>query len=151
MAYPIDKKLVVGVSSNALFDLQKEDQIFREKGIKEYRKFQIHNKDKIIKKGFAFPFVERFLRINQVYAEQLPVEVVILSKNSPETGVRIMNSIKEYGLDITRGAFLSGESPYKYIPAYNISLFLSSNETDVLNALDAGYPAGRFINTNAEI
>jgi 5'-nucleotidase len=151
MAYPIDKKLVVGVSSNALFDLQKEDQIFRDKGIKEYRKFQIDNKDQIIKKGFAFPFVERFLKINQVYAEQLPVEVVILSKNSPETGVRIMNSIKEYGLDITRGAFTSGESPYKYIPAYNISLFLSSNETDVLNALDAGYPAGRFINTNTEI
>jgi 5'-nucleotidase len=151
MAYPIDKKLVVGVSSTALFDLQKEDQIFREKGIKEYRKFQIENKNTIIPKGFAYPFVERFLRINKVYSEQCPVEVVILSKNSAETGVRIMNSIKEYNLDISRGAFTSGDSPYKYIPAYNMSLFLSCNEEDVVNAINAGYPAGRFINTNTEI
>lgn len=85
-----------------------------------------------------------------MYSIDRPVEVVILSKNSPETGVRIMNSIKEYGLDITRGAFTSGDSPYKYIPAYNLSLFLSSNEEDVLNAINAGFPAGRFINTKIE-
>jgi len=151
MAYPINKKLVVGVSSNALFDLQAEDRIFREEGIKAYRKYQVENKNKKLEKGSAYHFVERFLRINKVYAEELPVEVVILSKNSPETGVRIMNSIKEHGLDISRGAFTSGDPPYKYIPAYNISLFLSSNENDVSNAIKSGFPAGRFINTYTKI
>lgn len=150
MPFPIDKKLVVGVSSMALFNLQKEDEIYREEGLSAYRKYQIENKNIIIEKGFAFPFVERFLKINKVYSDDKPIEVVILSKNNPETGVRIMNSIKEYGLDISRGAFTSGDSPYKYIPAYNISLFLSSNETDVMNAITAGYPAGKFVNTHME-
>ncbi len=150
MPFPIDKKLVVGVSSMALFNLQKEDQIYREEGLSAYRKYQIENKNKIIEKGFAYPFIERFLKINKVYSDDKPIEVVILSKNNPETGVRIMNSIKEYGLDISRGAFTSGDSPYKYIPAYNISLFLSSDEIDVMNAISAGYPAGRFVNTQME-
>ncbi len=150
MAFPIDRKLVVGVSSNALFDLHEEDKIFREEGINAYRKYQIENKNKIIDKGIAYPFIERFLRINKVYVDERPVEVIILSKNSSETGVRIMNSIKGYGLDISRGAFTSGDSPYKYIPAYNISLYLSTSENDVTNAIQAGYPAGRFINTDIE-
>lgn len=148
MPYPIDKKLVVGVSANALFNLQKEDHIFQEKGITEYRKHQIINKNVLIEKGSAFPFVEHFLEINKVYKDDKPVEVVILSKNSPETGVRIMNSIREYNLDISRVAFTSGDPPYKYIPAYNVSLYLSCNETDVINAITEGYPAGRFVNTS---
>lgn len=150
MPFPIEKKLVVGVSSNALFDLYKEDQIFIKEGIQAYRRYQIENCNNIIGKGYAYPFIERFLRINTEYETERPVEVVILSKNSPETGIRIMNSIKEYKLDITRGAFTSGDSPHKYIPAYNISLFLSNNETDVMNAIKNGFPAGRFINTNIE-
>lgn len=137
----------MGVSSNALFDLQMEDTLFREKGIKAYREYQIGNKTAILSKGLAFPFIWRYLNINKVYSEQSPVEVVLLSKNSPETGIRIFNSIKHYGLDISRGAFTSGQSPYKYIPAYNISLFLSTNENDVLNAVNAGYPAGRILPT----
>jgi 5'-nucleotidase len=148
MPYPIDRKLVVGVSSTALFDLQREDDLFRQQGIKPYREYQIGNKTKILDKGLAFPFIRRYLNINKVYTEEQPVEVVLLSKNSPETGVRIFNSIKHYDLDITRGAFTSGDSPYKYIPAYNISLFLSTNEEDVLNAINAGYPAGRIIKTS---
>jgi 5'-nucleotidase len=82
-----------------------------------------------------------------VYQEELPVEVVLLSKNSPESGIRIFNSIKHYGLDITRAAFTSGESPFKYIPAYNISLFLSTNEEDVENSIMAGHGAGRVLQT----
>lgn len=151
MAYAIEKRLVVGVSSNALFNLEKEDHIFRKKGIKEYRKHQYENKNVKLEKGSAFHFVERFLKINKVYSEQQPVEVIILSKNSPETGVRIMNSIKEYGLDITRGAFTSGDPPYKYISAYNISLFLSTNIDDVSNAINEGFPAGRFVNTATSV
>jgi len=146
MAYPIEKKLVVGVSSNALFDLEKEDRIFLNHGPEAFDQYQIDNKHEVLKKGVAFPFVERFLNINRHYPQEQPVEVVLLSKNSPAAGIRVFNSIKEYGLDISRAAFTTGKSPFQYIPAYNISLFLSTNICDVEKAIHAKYPAGRFIN-----
>lgn len=148
MAFPIEKKLVVAVSSNALFDLEMEDEIFRKEGLQSYKKYQLDNKLNPPKKGLAFPFIRRFLNINKIYTELQPVEVVLLSKNSPETGIRIYNAIKTYNLDITRAAFMSGKSPYEYIPAYNISLFLSTNEADVINAVEAKYPAGRILKTS---
>jgi 5'-nucleotidase len=150
MPYPIERKLVVAVSSNALFDLTKEDEIFQTKGVDAFNKYQIQNKTKVISKGLAFPFIRRYLNINKFYKEEEPVEVVLLSKNSPQAGNRILHSIKEYGLNISRCAFTSGQSPYKYIPAFNISLFLSINENDVLNAIKENYPAGRFIQTKIE-
>lgn len=150
MPYPIERKLVVAVSSNALFDLTKEDEIFQTKGADAFNKYQIANKKEIISKGLAFPFVRRFLNINKVYREEEPVEVVLLSKNSPQAGNRILQSIKEYNLNISRCAFTSGQSPYKYIPAFNISLFLSTNLEDVSNAINKNYPAGRFIKTKIE-
>lgn len=150
MAFPIEKKLVVGVSSNALFNLQTEDQIFNDEGITAYRKYQIEKKDDLLDKGPAFPFIKRFLEINKHYTEERPVEVVLLSKNSPETGIRIFNSIKHFDLDISRAAFTSGKSPFEYIPAYNISLFLSTSDFDVQNSINAGYPAGKYINSEVE-
>lgn len=147
MAYRIDRKLVVGVSSTALFNLEKEENIFLTKGLEEYKKYQIQNSKKIINKGVAFPFIKRFLNINNVYSTEKPVEVVLFSKNSPETGIRIFNSIKKYELDITRAAFTSGKSPFNYIPAFNISLFLSTNVLDVQNAIDANFAAGRILKT----
>ncbi len=150
MPYPIERKLVVAVSSNALFDLTKEDEIFQTQGVDAFNRYQIDKIRKVIDKGLAFPFIRRFLNINKVYKEEEPVEVVLLSKNSPQAGNRILHSIKEYGLNISRCAFTSGQSPYKYIPAFNISLFLSTNHTDVLNAIKENYPAGRFIKTKIE-
>src|SRR4051794_19207976 len=150
MPYPIERKLVVAVSSNALFDLQKEDEIFQTQGVEAFNKYERDNQKKILNKGLAFPFIRRFLNINNVYQDEKPVEVILLSKNSPQAGMRILNSIKEYGLDITRGAFTSGASPYRYIPAYNVSLFLSTNEQDVMNAIRENYPAGKFIKTKIE-
>ncbi len=147
MAYPIDKKLVVGISSNALFDLTKEDNLFKEKGLDAYRQYQNDNKGEVLPKGVAFPFIKRFLQINDVYKEEQPVEVVLLSRNSPETGIRVFNSIKEYKLNITRAAFMSGGSAVNYIPAFNISLFLSTNENDVKNAITLNLPAGRILQT----
>lgn len=147
MAYPIERKLVVGISSNALFDLKKEDDIFRNQGLDAYREYQIDNKTKILNKGVAFPFIKRLLHINDIYSDKKPIEVVLLSKNSPETGIRIFNSIKHYNLDITRGAFMSGKPVYEYIPAFNISLFLTTDEKDVKLAIKANYPAGRVIRT----
>jgi len=148
MKYPIEKKLVVGISSNALFDLTKEDEIFQKEGLEAYREYQIKKRDVLLPKGAAFPFVERFLNINKVYSDEHPVEVVLLSRNSPETGIRIYNSIQRYGLDIQRAVFTAGESPYPYIPAFNISLFLSTNGEDVRSALEAGFAAGKILKTN---
>ena len=142
MAYPIERKLVIGVASSALFDLSESDNIFIEKGEIEYKKYQLENIDNKLKKGVAFSFIRRFLNINKHFPDKLPVEVVLLSRNSPQTGLRVFRSIQQYGLDITRAAFLTGTSPYAYIPAFNISLFLSANQQDVQNAVDSNYPAG---------
>jgi len=148
MPYPIDKRLVVGISSSALFDLEKEDRIFKAQGLEEYRKLQVKLREVPLKKGLAFPFIKRFLNINNVYSEKLPVEVVLLSKNSPETGVRIFNSIKEYDLDISRAVFTSGKSPHAYIPSFNISLFLSTNKMDVDKGLKLNYPSGHILKSD---
>jgi len=147
MSYPIERKLVVGISSNALFNLEIEDEIFNKEGLEPYRKFQISNKNKILDKGLAFPFIRRFLNINAVYKQEQPVEVVLLSRNSPETGIRIFNSIKKHNLNISRAVFTSGKSPFEYIPAYNVSLFLSTNDIDVSNAILSGFAAGKFLRT----
>ncbi len=142
MSYPIDHKLVIGVASSALFDLSESHKVYIEKGVDEYRTHQESNLDHPFPKGVAFPFIRRFLSINSSFPDKAPVEVVLLSRNSPETGLRIFRSIKYYGLDITRAAFMTGRSPYEYIPAFNASLFLSVNESDVQKAIDANYPAG---------
>ena len=147
MAYPIEKKLVISVASSALFDLSESDQIYQTRGVEEYRKHQEQNLDVPFNKGVAFPFIRRFLHINHIFPEQSPVEVVLLSKNSSETGLRIFRSTKHYGLDITRAAFMAGRSPHEYIPAFNASLFLSANVNDVQNAIDANYPAGVVLPT----
>lgn len=142
MSYPIDKKLVIAVSSSALFDLSESHQVFEEHGEEAYQKFQEDNLDTPLKKGVAFPFIRRFLNINQLFPNEMPVEVVLLSKNSAATGKRVFRSINEYGLDISRAAFLRGKSPFQYIPAFNASLFLTASETDVQAAMRANHPAG---------
>lgn len=142
MSYPIDNKLVIAVSSSALFDLCESNSIFEEHGPKAYKQFQEDNLEKVLAKGVVFPFIKRFLNINSHFPEQEPVEVVLLSRNSAATGKRVFRSIQAYGLDITRAAFVEGQSPFEYVPAFNASLFLSANEKDVQKAIDAGFPAG---------
>lgn len=142
MAYPIDRKLVISIASSALFDLSESHNIYLNKGVDEYRIHQEENIDIPFAKGVAFPFIRRFLSINKAFPKQSPVEVVLLSRNSPETGLRVFRSIRHYGLDITRAGFMTGSSPHEYIPAFNASLFLSANEVDVQKAIDADYPAG---------
>ena len=145
MAYPIDKKFVIAVSSSALFDLSESDKVFREQGAKAYKAYQEEHLDDVLHKGVAFPFVRRFLSINSRFKEEQPVEVVLLSRNSAVTGKRVFRSIEHHGLNISRAAFMEGKSPYAYIPAFNASLFLSANEEDVLKAIDSGYPAGMVL------
>ncbi|TFW19049.1 5'-nucleotidase [Massilia arenosa] len=141
MPFQIENKLVIAVASSALFDLSESHQVYLDQGPDEYRKYQEARLDQVLGKGVAFPFIRRFLNINRCFP-QAPVEVVLLSRNSPETGLRVMRSIAQYGLDITRAAFMTGKSPYEYLPAFNASLFLSAHEEDVRNAIDAGYSAG---------
>ncbi|KAB8044972.1 5'-nucleotidase [Janthinobacterium aquaticum] len=142
MAYPIEHKLVIGVASSALFDLSESHQVYLDSGTEEYRKYQETHVDAVLGRGVAFPFIRRFLNINKHHPEESPVEVVLFSRNSPETGLRVMHSIAHYGLDISRAAFMTGRSPYPYLPAFNASLFLSANEDDVRSALACHYPAG---------
>lgn len=145
MGYPIHRKLVIAVASSALFDLTESHAVFVDNGEEVYRCYQREKINIVLSKGVAFPFIRRFLNLNKAYPERLPVEVVLLSKNDPDTGQRVFNSIKHYGLDISRAGFLSGKSPYEYIPAFNVSLFLSANENDVRNAIEAGFAAGTVV------
>lgn len=148
MAYPIEKKLVISVASSALFDLTESHEVYKTQGVEEYRRHQEINIDVPFPKGVAFPFIRRFLAINKAFPQELPVEVVLLSRNSPETGLRVFRSIRHYGLDITRASFMTGRSPHEYIPAFNTSLFLSANEADVQSAIDLDYPAGVVLPSN---
>ncbi len=150
MAYPIERKLVVAVSSSALFDMNSADSIFKEQGYDAYQKYQHRHRNKPLKIGPAFPFIRRFLSINESFPEELPVEVVLLSHNSPETGIRVFNSIKEYNLPIIRAAFTSGTAPHHYMKPFNVSLFLSTNEQDVVEAVKRGFPAGHVHTANVE-
>lgn len=147
MPYPIENKLVIAVASSALFDLSESDAVFREKGENEYRSYQEKNIDIPFEKGVAFPFVKRLLSLNESFPEEQPVEVVLLSKNSPETGERVFRSIKHYGLDMCRACFTTGKQNFQYLPAFNAALFLSANVNDVKDALTAGYAAGRVLPT----
>lgn len=145
MPYDLSKRLVVGLSSSALFDLQESDEIFRNEGEEAYRQYQREKQDSPLRKGVAFPFVRRLLKLNELRPQDPPVEVILLSRNDPDTGLRVMNSIEHYGLGITRAVFLQGKSPYVYIPAFEIELFLSANYQDVKQAVLAGYPAGQIL------
>ncbi|MDN4039124.1 5'-nucleotidase [Massilia sp. YIM B02443] len=142
MPFPIEQKLVIGVASSALFDLSESHQVYLEQGPEAYRSYQEQQRDVVLERGVAFTFIRRFLSINKCFPQQTPVEVVLFSRNSPETGLRVMHSIAHYGLDISRAAFMNGKSPYAYLPAFNASLFLSANEEDVKSAIAVNYPAG---------
>ena len=142
MPFPIERKLVIGVASSALFDLRESHQVYLDSGEDGYRRYQEEHVDILLKPGVAFPFIRGFLGINGRFRRRMPVEVVLLSRNSPETGLRVMKSIEHYGLAISRAAFVTGNSPYPYLPAFNAALFLSANEADVRQALAAGHAAG---------
>ena len=149
MAYHLDDKLVIGLASSALFQLDESENIFRTQGEAAYRTYQREHQNVTLKPGVAFPFIRRLLSLNELDEDNPPVEVILLSRNDPDTGLRVMNSIKQHGLPITRAAFLQGRSPHVYIPALQICLFLSANAADVRQAINAGYPAGQVLETKA--
>lgn len=149
MGYDIENRLVVGMASSALFDLEQSDAVFKDKGESAYRVYQRENQNKPLKPGVAYPFVRRLLALNQLNPDNPPVEVVLLSHNDPDTGLRVFKSIEHYGLGITRAVFQQGRSPHLFIPAFGISLFLTANEEDVREAMALGLPAGLVLSSAA--
>jgi len=135
MSYSLDDKLVIAIASSALFDLVASDAVYKEQGIAEYRKYQRDHEKDILNRGVAFPLVKRLLALNGTSTDERIVEVVLFSRNDPDTGLRVMNSIKHHGLDITRAVFAGGRDPCEYLVAFNVALFLSANETDVKGAI----------------
>lgn len=150
MAFDLSSRLVIGLASSALFDLTESDEVFREAGQQVYRAYQREHQDEPLTRGVAFPFIRRLLSLNQLNPENPPVEVILLSRNDPDTGLRVMNSIQHYGLPITRAVFMQGKSPHSYIPAFDIELFLSANAKDVKRAVAAGHPAGQILKGEIE-
>lgn len=143
MPYELDNRLVVGVASSALFDLTESDAFFRAEGEQAYREYQEEHIDDLLAPGVAFSFIRRLLGLNDLRKASDPlVEVIVLSKNDPSTGLRVMRSIQTHCLSISRALFTQGQSPYEYIGALDMSLFLSGNEEDVKAAMALGFPAG---------
>lgn len=147
MPYRFDDKLVVAVSSRALFDLSEEHAVFENSNEKAYREHQRKHERVPLERGVAFPFVQRLLGLNKIGGDpdRRLVEVVLLSRNDADTGLRIFNSIDHYGLDITRAVFTRGGSKDEYLRALEAELFLSADPDDVTRALHANQPAGLVI------
>ena len=129
-----DKKLVIAISSRALFDLTDSHKVYMERGLAAYSKYQIERESQVLKPGDAFVLVKKLLNLNKRLGKDR-VEIVLMSRNSADTGLRIFSSIEEYGLKITRVAFSSGERPYGYIEAFSFDLFLSRDGEYVQGAL----------------
>jgi 5'-nucleotidase len=143
MNVDLSKVLVVGISSRALFDLEQENRMFENEGLDTYTDYQIQQAHNTLKPGTAFRLVKNLLSLN-TDPEQRKVEVIVLSKNNAATSLRITRSIEHYGLDITRSAWVGGESLSRYLAPYQVDLFLSANEVDVQEAINAGFAAARI-------
>ena len=140
MAWDLSNKLVVGISSRALFDLETENKIFEEQGLDAYEAYQIEHEGDILKPGTAFPLVKALHRLNS--GDERLTEIIIMSKNSANTSLRIFKSIEKYGLDVSRAALVSGKSIAPYLTSFKTDLFLSADEYDVQEAINAGFAAG---------
>ncbi len=142
MAYHSDRKMVIGVSSRALFDLTLENEIFEQQGVEAYCRYQIEHEQDILKPGPGFRLIRSLLRLNEYSREGNLVEVIIMSRNSPDSSLRVFNAIAHYGLEITRSVLVSGASLAPYLEAFHTDLFLSAYEDDVQSAIDSGIAAG---------
>lgn len=146
-----DGKLRIAVSPRALFDMSRENELFENDGSDTYRKYQLAHLDQPYGKGVAYNFIERVLRFNAIGEDTGTkghgslVEVIVMSHMDPSTGVRVMRAINHYGLDVYQSVFSSGSSLTPFIASMGVSLYLSTDEDSVREALDAGFPAGRVM------
>ena len=148
MAKGLGDKLVLAISSRALFDLDESHQIYEQQGVKAYRQYQIDHEDEVLAPGEAFALVQKLLALNERLDEPR-VEVILVSRNSADTGLRAFNSIQYHGLGISRAAFVGGRSPDPYLAAFGCHLFLSSHPDDVRSALNAGFGAATLLSGGA--
>lgn len=148
MQNDISHKLIIAISSRALFNLDESNGIFEQQGIEAYSRYQIEHENEVFLPGVAFPLVKKLLSLNQY---EPMVEIILLSRNSADTGLRVFNSIQHYNLDISRAAFTNGQSPYLYVSAFGSHLFLSSHPTDVKNALAAGCAAATILPVHMDV
>jgi 5'-nucleotidase len=139
------QRLVIAISSRALFDLDDSHRIFEEEGLEAFQRYQTAHEEEVLAPGDAFPFVQKLLNLNRRFEGDARVDVILLSRNSADTGLRVFNSIQYYGLPILRAAFCSGADPWRYIAAFGCQLFLSSNPDDVRDALDQGVAAATLM------
>lgn len=142
MAYDLSNYLVIGISSRALFDLSKENEIYENQGLEAYCSYQLEHENDILQPGTGFALIEAMLKINQLDQQNRRTEVVIVSRNSADTSLRISNSIDHYNLDITRAAFTGGEPVAKYLNSFDVDLFLSATEEDVQAAVESQVASG---------
>ena len=148
MPYDLKNPLVIGISSRALFDLETENRIFEEEGLAAYEDYQVLHEKDVLPRGPAFPLVRAFLELNSLQKDRL-VEVIIMSRNSPNTSLRIFNSIDHYGLDITRAALTGGAPTAPYLKPFETDLFLSAHRADVQDAVNSGIAAGMILQCSA--
>lgn len=146
MAYNLENRLVVGVSSRALFDLTVENNIFETQGVNAYCDYQREHENDVLKPGPGFKLIKALLGLNELSDRKDRVEVIIMSRNSADTSLRVFNSIKHYGLNITRAVLSSGGSLAPYLNAFHTDLFLSAYEDDVQSAINSGIAAGIICN-----
>jgi 5'-nucleotidase len=144
-----DDKLIVAISSRALFDLEEANRVFESGGVKAYYAYQLEHEDEVLVPGVAFAMVRKLLALNQRSSPRERVEVILLSRNTADTGLRVFQSIRHYQLDISRAVFTGGESTYPYVRNFGAQLFLSANPDDVRKALEAGYAAATIVPSQA--
>jgi len=144
MPYDLSDKLVIGISSRALFDLETENAIYAEQGVDAYSAYQRAHENDALEPGTAFPLVKALLRLNDLIPERRLVEVVVISRNTPDTGLRAFNAIEAHKLDISRAAFTGGRPTSPYLQPFKIDLFLSRDPHDVQEAIDAGVAAAQL-------
>ena len=147
MPVSLDGQLVVAISSRALFDFEEENKVFEQGDDRAYMKLQLERLEAPAKPGVAFSLVKKLLAFNDANTQR--VEVVILSRNDPVSGMRVFRSAQHYGLPIQRGSFTRGQSPWRYLKPLNANLFLSTHLSDVRAALDAGVPAAQVYPNSA--
>jgi 5'-nucleotidase len=147
---PVDgDALIVAISARALFDLEESHALFEAEGVEAYARHQVERENDILAPGIAFPLVHKLLRLNRLQPGAPRVEVILLSRNSTDTGLRIFNAIEYYGLDIVRAAFTSGGPTTPYIHPFGANLFLSANPENVARALEAGIAAATILPSKA--
>jgi len=144
MAYTLQDKLVIAISSRALFDLEEENTIYDNEGLESYYKHQLENLEKPLQRGSAFRFVQNLLAINKKFDNKL-IEVIILSRNNAATGLRIGRSIEHYALDIERTGWTAGTPVSRYLEAFKVDLFLSVHAPDVEEAVNSGVAAATIL------